>query len=204
MNPLMNREEAAEDISLLLLLVPFVVSAAGGLLRSLGAGLSVRLSAEAYLSVTKNPIIFLVGFVAVCGSLVVQVAGTGPEARRGRLASGGKRLGKLAVASLILAILGSWSASGFSFSLSDNLALLLEGRYALIFPLAVFVLSGLLSAQIGRVKFSVGNWRNLLGMGMIVASPLSFAALGGIAPAVVGGLGMLLLLAGFIILMVGR
>jgi hypothetical protein len=136
---LMARTERTEDISTLLFLVPFLASGIYGIILWAQSGISLTLPSNVYLTVTRDPYIFLVGFFAVMAGLMIDVLSEEPEKRRGRLVADQSLLQKIAAASFILAFLAAVYSSGGSVS---NLALnFVVGRYSLVFPTLLVLVS---------------------------------------------------------------
>src|SRR5712692_4502180 len=129
----MNRREAYEDVSFLLLYLPFVAAAVFAIYLWAGEGFSSFLPEQVYLGVTRNPDLFLLGILSVLASTVME-ASTQERTKRGeRVIAMSRRLQKLAVASFILAILAAWYTNGFSAGgLSGAGVELFSGRYTLV------------------------------------------------------------------------
>ena len=62
---MISSKERREDVSFLLLLVPFAVSGIYGLLLWVTTGASAILPPTVFLQVTESPYVFLIGFAAV-------------------------------------------------------------------------------------------------------------------------------------------
>src|SRR3989475_6996423 len=140
----MNRKEVSEDVSSLLLLVPFLAAAFYALYLWAVQGFSTYLPEQVYLGVTRNPDLFLLGILAIVLSTVMEVSSV-ERARRGeRVLQLSKRLQKLAVASFLPAIITAWYANGFSPDLGGTGADLFAGRYTIVFPALLVLLSFLI------------------------------------------------------------
>ncbi len=136
---MMARTERTEDISTLLFLVPFLASGIYAIVLWAQSGVSLGLPTSVYLSVTRDPYIFLIGFLAVLAGLTVDVLSEEQSKRKSRLVADQSLLQKIAAASFILAFISAAYASGFNPS---NLALnFIVGRYSLIFPALLVLLS---------------------------------------------------------------
>ena len=140
----MNRKEIYEDVSSLLLLVPFLAAAFYALYLWAVAGFSSYLPEQVYLGVTRNPDLFLLGILAIILSTVMEVSSVERARRSERVLQLSKRLQKLAVASFLLAILTAWYANGFSPDLGGTGADLFAGRYTIVFPALLILLSFLI------------------------------------------------------------
>jgi len=137
-----------EDASSLLLLVPFFAPALYALLLWAVGGFSYYLPEQVYLGVTRNPDLFLLGILAVILSTVLEVSSEERARRSERVLLLSKRLQKIAAASLMLAIITAWYANGFSPELSGTGADLFAGRYTIVFPALLVLLSFLIVAPI--------------------------------------------------------
>ena len=137
-----------EDISTLLYSVPFLASAVYGLALWVQGGLSAILPSSVYLTVTRDPILFIVGSVSVMLGVLVEVNGADPSVRPAKVISLSNTLQTIAVASLILVLLSAWYANGFT-DLTGAATDFIVGRYGLVFPAMLVLLSYLISARLG-------------------------------------------------------
>lgn len=140
----MNRRETYEDVSFLLLFVPFIASGLYALYLWSGQGISFFLPEQAYLGVTRNPDIFLIGTLAVLLSVVLEVTIEDPAKRAERAASVSRRLQRLAAASFILAITTAWYANGFALDFGGTGLDVFLGRFTVVFPALLILLSFLI------------------------------------------------------------
>ena len=136
----------SEDVSTLLYLVPIVVPVVYALVLWAQNGASYTLPSSVYLTVTRDPILFMVASLAVMLGVVIEVNGTEPKARTAKLASLGGTLQSLAVASLVVAAISALYANGFT-DFSGAATDFIVGRYVLVFPAAVVLLSFLITIQ---------------------------------------------------------
>lgn len=134
------------DVSAILYLVPFVVSGVYGLYLWVQAGLSAVLPSSVYLTVTRDPYVFMVGSVAIMLGVVLDLTGTDLAHRKARLTSLGNTLQSVAVASLILVLIAAFYANGF-IDVSGAADDFIVGRYGLVFPAVLVLLSYLITAQ---------------------------------------------------------
>jgi len=144
----MNRKEMYEDVSSLLLLIPFFAAALYALYLWAVEGFSFYLPEQVYLGVTRNPDVFLLGILAIILSTVMEVSSEERARRSERVLLLSKRLQKLAAASFVLAIITAWYANGFSADLSGTGADLFAGRYTIVFPALLVLLSFLIVTPI--------------------------------------------------------
>lgn len=140
----MNSRETYEDVSFLLLFVPFIASGLYALYLWAGQGISFFLPEQAYLGVTRNPDIFLLGTLAVLLSVILEVSIEDPSKRAERAISVSRRLQRLAAASFVLAIITAWYANGFALDFSGTGLDLFLGKYTTVFPALLIFLSFLI------------------------------------------------------------
>ena len=169
----MSRDGSSDDVSVVLYLVPFIASGAYGIVLWLQAGFSVQLPSAVYLTVTRDPIIFAVGTLAVLAGAFLEVSSTERAARREKLSSIGNTLQSIAVASLVLVLISAIYANGAD--LSGAATDFIVGRYGLVFPVMMVVLSYLITAQ-----FNIGSLRNpqMLGIIALLLVPVSLYEIG--------------------------
>jgi hypothetical protein len=137
----------SEDYSTILYLLPFVAAVVYGLALWVQTGISLTLPSSVYLTVTRDPYLFMLGSLAVMLGIIVEVNGTEQQARRAKLSSLGNTMQSLAVAALILVLFFAWYANGFT-DLSGMASDFIVGRYGLVFPAILLLLSYLISSQI--------------------------------------------------------
>lgn len=142
----MNQDEVAEDIAFLLYLLPMLASAGYALVLWVPRGLSASLPEDIYLIVTKEPLVFLLGFSAICVALLIEMYILKTGSAQEKLASSSHKMQRLSIACVLLAALSAWSASGYSGNVGRTAALFLSGRYSLIFPLLTLITSFVLTA----------------------------------------------------------
>lgn len=135
-----------EDFSTVLYLVPFIASGVYGLVLWVQGGISLVLPNSVFLTVTRDPTVFIVGTLAILLGVMIEVNGTEPSGRPARLASLGGTLQSVAIASLVLVLIAALYANGFT-DLSGTATDLIIGRYGLVFPAMLVLLSYLITAQ---------------------------------------------------------
>lgn len=135
-----------EDLSTLFYMVPFLLSGVYGLVLWVQGGISPFLPASVYLTVTRDPWVFVVGSGFVLLGIMIEVNSTEPPMRQAKLASLGMYLQMIAVASLVLVLVSALYANGFT-NLSGMATDFIIGRYGLVFPATMVLLSYLLTAQ---------------------------------------------------------
>ena len=127
-------------------MVPFVGGAVYGLVLWIENGISFVLPRAVYLDVTRDPIFFTIASLAVFLGLILEVNGTDFPSRPAKLASLGNTLQSLAVAALILVLICAFYANGFT-DLGGMATDFIIGRYGLVFPAMLVLLSYLITAR---------------------------------------------------------
>ncbi|HYA56795.1 MAG TPA: hypothetical protein VED22_08395 [Nitrososphaerales archaeon] len=135
-----------EDVSTLLYLVPIVVPIVYALVLWVQTGISLTLPSSVYLTVTRDPILFIGVSLAVMLGVIIEVNGTEPKARSAKLSSLGGTLQSIAIASLIIVLIGALYANGFT-DITGAATDFIIGRYGIVFPAALVLLSYLLTVQ---------------------------------------------------------
>ena len=170
----MSKKAYSDDASVLLYMVPFIASGVYALYIWVGDGLSSVLPSSAYLTVTRDPILFLVGTLSVMLGVVLEVSSTDPAGRPAKLGSVGDTLQTIAVASFMLAFVCAFYANGFS-DVSGTASDFLVGRFSLVFPGVMVLFSFLITA-----RFNLSSLRTptILGIIATLLSPTFLYALG--------------------------
>lgn len=163
-----------DDISTLLYIVPFALSALYALVAWAGEGLSFYLPSAVYLDVTRSPYVFMIGMLAVFAGVTLEVRGTAPEKRNAKLHSLGNTLQSIAGASFILALLFALYSNGFT-GVSSAASDFIVGRYALVFPTILVLMSYLITA---RFNFASLRTRGMIGIILLLLVPVSLREVG--------------------------
>jgi len=137
-------------------------------------GISLTLPTSVYLTVTRDPYLFMLGSLSIMLGIIIEVNGTDSGARPAKLVSLGNTLQSIAAASLILVLLSAWYANGFT-DLTGMATDFIVGRYGLVFPAVLVLLSYLLSAQFNLV--SLAN-RKVLAIVAMLLVPVSLYEIG--------------------------
>jgi len=135
-----------EDVSTLLYLVPIVVPIIYALVLWVQSGISPVLPSSVYLTVTRDPILFIGASLAVMLGVLIEVNGTEPTARATKVASLGGTLQSIAVASLVIVLISALYANGFT-DITGAATDFIIGRYGIVFPAALVLLSYLMTVQ---------------------------------------------------------
>ncbi len=170
----MSSKGFSQDASALLYLVPFAASGVYALYLWVLGGVSPILPATVYLTVTRDPILFVVGSLCVMLGVAIEVSSTDRAGRSAKLDTLGNTLQSIAAASLILALLSAWYANGFT-DVAGAATDFIVGRFGLVFPAVMVLLSYLVTAQ-----FKLASLRNpnVLGILAMLLVPASVYALG--------------------------
>jgi len=156
-----------EDISTVLFLVPFIVSGVYGIYLWVTLGISLVFPSSAYLQVTRDPYVFLIGILAVLGGVLLDLSGVEPQSRRERLSWTSNYLQKTAAACFVLSLLVAWYANGF-IDIVGTAQDFVVGRYSLVFPAMVFLFSYLVNPSL---KTSGATSYRFLGFLAMLAVP---------------------------------
>ena len=135
-----------EDVSTLLYLVPIVVPIAYALVLWVQGGISATLPSSVYLTVTRDPTLFIGASLAVMLGIIVEVNGTEPKRRPAVLASLGGTLQSIAAASLVIVLIAALYANGFT-DITGAATDFIIGRYGLVFPATLVLLSYLITVR---------------------------------------------------------
>jgi hypothetical protein len=163
-----------EDLSTLLYLVPFVGGFVYAMALWVQGGISLILPTTVYLTVTRDPILFMLGSLAVLLGLMIEMNSTDPGGRPAKLATLGGTLQTMAVAYLIITLLSAWYANGFT-DLTGTATDFIVGRYGLVFPAVMVLLSYLLTA---RFRFESLADRKVLAVIAMLLVPASLYEIG--------------------------
>jgi len=181
-----------EDISTLLYLVPIVVPIVYALLLWVQSGLSATLPSSVYLTVTRDPIVFIAASLAVMLGVIVEVNGTDPKERRAKISLLGGTLQSIAVASLVVVVIAALYANGFT-DLGGAATDFIVGRYGLVFPTTLVLLSYLITVQF---KLPGVTRRQLEAVVALLLVPVSLYEIGRRQTAVGIGIAFVLLVVG--------
>ncbi len=160
------------DMSVVAFMLPYLITAAYGIYVYIAVGSSSvqDKNVVAFLTITKNPYLFILGSALTLLAVVLFVTAF----------EGGKRTGSMETASRILAFLGVSStvstymvAAYSSGGLVEAVGLMTEGRFASIYPLILFSTSFLLRLEF-PASFSETFMRWLIPILPLVAVPLYY------------------------------
>ena len=170
----MSIKGRTEDISTLLYMIPFLVSGIYGLVLWVQGGLSAILPTSVYLTVTRDPYVFAIGTLSILLGITLEVNGTEMQARAAKLASLGNTLQSIAAASLVMVLVCAWYANGF-LDVSGAATDFIVGRYGLVFPAMLVLLSYLITVQF---RFSSLANRKVLAIVALLLVPASLYEIG--------------------------
>jgi hypothetical protein len=180
-----------EDISTLLYLVPFVVPVLYGIVLWAQSGPSWLLPTSVYLTVTRDPIVFIAASLSIMLGVMLEVNASEPSQRPSKLISLGNTLQSIAIASLVITVISALYANGFDPIGTGNDFII--GRYGLVFPALMVLLSYLITAQF---RFSSLANTKVLAIVALLLVPASLYELGRHQTALGLGVAFVLLLVG--------
>ncbi len=170
----MSARGRSEDVATILYLVPFVGALAYGLVLWAQNGVSFVLPTSVYLTVTRDPYLFVIGSVAIMAGVIVEVNGTDSAARPAKLLSLGGTLQSIAVAALVLVLVCAFYTNGF-IDVSGAATDFMVGRYGIVFPAVLVLLSYLITAQF---RFAALRSRKSLAVIALLLVPASLYEIG--------------------------
>jgi len=170
----MSSSDSRGDAAALLYIVPFGATAVYGLYLWIRSGISALLPTNVFLTVARDPYLFVVGSFAVLLGAVLDISSADPASRQTKARSTGNTLQSIAAASLILALGGAWYANGF-VHISDTLTYFIVARYTVIFPAMLVLLSYLITGQF-KVKGLLDS--RFVGVILILLAPASVYEVG--------------------------
>ena len=127
-------------------LVPIIAPVIYALVLWAQSGISLVLPSSVYLTVTRDPYLFIGASLAVMLGLIIEVNETEPTARAAKLASLGGTLQSIAVASLVIVLVSALYANGFT-DIGGAATDFIIGRYGIVFPAVLVLLSYLITVQ---------------------------------------------------------
>jgi len=139
------KTDIIEDITFFLYLAPILISGIYGLATLLAGGLFYAPS-EIFLLITRDSNIFIAGVLTVCIAVLLEIKFLGGEEKQSRDVRIARNVMLLAFFCFISALILAWGFAGFDLSLASNL--ILTGRYSLIYPTFLIVLSVLLRLRV--------------------------------------------------------
>lgn len=187
-----------EDVSTLLYLVPIVVPIVYALVLWVQGGISAVLPSSVYLTVTRDPYLFIGVSLAVMLGVIIEVNGTEPAARPAKVASLGGTLQSIAVASLVIVVIGALYANGFT-DITGAATDFIVGRYGIVFPAALVLLSYLMTVQF---KLPGVTRRQILAAIALLLVPASLYEIGKRETALGVGVSFVLLIIGLVLYLV--
>ncbi|MDG6909342.1 MAG: hypothetical protein JRN08_03140 [Nitrososphaerota archaeon] len=163
-----------EDLTTLLYMVPFVGAIGYAIVLWAENGASALLPTSVYLEVTRDPILFTVGTLAILLGVMIEVNSTDAAGRRAKLTSLGGTVQTMAIASLVIVLLSALYANGFT-NIGGAASDFVVGRYGLVFPAVMVLFSYLLTAN-----FRLGALADRRAMGLVamLLVPLSVYEIG--------------------------
>jgi hypothetical protein len=170
----MSSKGLPEDIPFLLYMVPFLLSGGYGIYLWVKSGLSRLLPTTVYLTVTRDPYVFAIGSFAVLLGVIAEVSSAEVAERQAKVKSVAYSLQIIAVASFLLAVLCAWYSNGF-VHISETANDFIVGRYSIVFPAIMILLSYLITLQ---VKVEAVSDPKVLGAIAMILAPLAVYEIG--------------------------
>ncbi len=170
----MSSRGRSEDMATLLYLAPFAAAIVYGLVLWVQEGISLVLPTSVYLTVTRDPYLFIGGSVAIMLGVIIELNGTEPVARPAKLVSLGNTLQSIAVAALVLVLISALYTNGFT-DLGGAATDFLVGRYGVVFPALLVLFSYLVSAQF---RFESLRSRKVVAVVALLLVPASLYEIG--------------------------
>lgn len=149
---MMSSKERVGDLTFFLFLVPFIASGVYAIYLWAQAGFSALLPKPVFLQVAESPYVFLLGFTAVLIGATIDVRSVELPKRRQKLAQESNTLQFIAVVALVLGALAAWYSAGFD--LGNAAGDMIEGRYAIIFPVLLIAVSFLMLPSVSIKRSS--------------------------------------------------
>jgi uncharacterized membrane protein YhaH (DUF805 family) len=143
----MSDKGLSDEVAVILYLVPFLGSGAYGIYEWAKGGISIYLPSTVFLTVTRDPYLFIIGSLAVILGMIVEVNSARQADVQERVKSAASALQSIAVASLVLAFLGAWYSNGLG-NISGAVTDFIVGRYSVIFPTLMLLLSYLVTLRL--------------------------------------------------------
>lgn len=168
------KKDSVEDAAFILYIFPILLNGVYGLWSWLAEGADLLALQKIYSNITREPIIFLAGLIAVCMAAFLDAK------YLGSLDDVDRRVSRLAYFCFITALLIALVST--EFNLARALTLFLQGRYALIFPALLILLTFLI--RVRGVGFgSSRGWLRGLALLLLLVSPLTLYVLWRLAAA---------------------
>lgn len=157
----MSKKVSSDDVVVLLYMVPFIAYVVYALYLWAAGGISAVLPESVYLTVTRDPVLFLVAAFSVMLGVVLDVRLTAPSGRPAKLSSVGNTLQTIAVASFVLAFLCALYADGLSAGAVSDF---LTGRFSLVFPVVMVLFSYLITARFNLPSLKTPTMLGIIAM----------------------------------------
>jgi hypothetical protein len=191
---LISRETVSGNFVPLLYLVPFIASGIYGLYLWIQNGLSSVLPTNAYLGVTRDPYVFIIGSLAVFLAVVLDVSSVDVARRGMKIKSISDDLQSLALACLVLSLICVFYANGF-IHLTDTVTDFVVGRYSLVFPTVLVLLSYLITIKVNVDSLFSNKFISFV---LLILSPAAVYELGRRNEAAGVGAGLALVIIGLL------
>ena len=168
------------DVAFFLYLTPFIATFLYTMYLWVQSGISPVLPQLVFLEVTQSPYLFLVGIVAVTVAGVLDVNDENPATRKAAVAKLSLRLQTIALVSIVLAVVAAVYSSGGD--LGNAFFNLLDGRYPLVFPALLVLMSFLILPALDVRKLDSRNAQSVAVVVLLLASPAALHEVGKVNP----------------------
>jgi hypothetical protein len=164
--------EDYENISFILYLTPLLTSTFYAISIWIPKGFSFSIPLPVYLTVTKDPYLFIFGLISVCLAVLLEIYVSPINSRLNNLIENCQQVQILALICVASTLISAWSTTNYSLNTYKFLETILEGRYALIYPINLFMLSLLLNPSIRLELTSLDNIIEKTSLILLISSPL--------------------------------
>ncbi len=165
-----TKSSSIEDTSFLLFILPIIVSGAYAIY---SAVTSSAFTAETYVAVTSNSIVFLIAVAAVCAGTLIELYYSPPDARGRKLDENARRMQRLAIITLILSLAAALAAIR-SASLPAYLGTFLAGRYPILYSALLVFLSFLIVVPVRIGNVGKSALPTALSVILLLAAPIAY------------------------------
>jgi hypothetical protein len=165
------KSELAEDVSFILFLLPLIIT--GGYLL-FASSIASGYDTDIYLSITRDPIIFMISILAVSVGTLVEIYSNPLSLREKKLEINARRMQWLAGITFLTSGVAAWVSLGGSATLPAFFGLFLTARFPLIYSVLLAVLSSVLTLQFKIPSTESSLVVNSTSVIILLLAPVSF------------------------------
>ena len=190
-----NREQI-EDLTILLYAAPFLVGAFGWVYHYILLNAVDRSFDTLYIVVSKDPIIFLLGFFCTISASILDIRIIREEIDR--VAA---RLQKITLALLLIEVIGALIVIVVTSKAAQIFYLFLDGKYSVVLPLLIFIYAYSISLnKLGLTNLNRKSLMTVVSIILMIAAPAYLFYMGAIHSGnmMYYGQGVVIFLVGFI------